>query len=89
MSTIDAVKAKFQVSITPMVRDADGEQEEPSGEPSIFIPFDLNSSSVELKSPPVRTHVRVNWATVAAHPKFQPELREYIRKDLPVRMIFH
>ena len=82
MSTAEEIKAQFQVSITPVIKDVDVKQEEPS----VLIPFNIRSGgsdTVEPKPKIVRTHLRVNWATVVAHPRFQPELREYIRKDMP------
>lgn len=81
MSTVEEIQAKFQVSITPVIKDVDVKQEQPS----VLIPVNVRSlgiASVASKPQIVRTHLRVNWATVVAHPRFQLELKEYIRKDL-------
>jgi len=76
MLNVDKIKRKFNVSVTPFINNVDDNETPPSSVQS--IPFNINSSCIE--KPNVTTiKLRSDWATVAAHPLFKQEYKDYIR----------
>ncbi|CAF4955608.1 unnamed protein product [Rotaria sp. Silwood1] len=77
MSIVEKIKAKFHITVTPMINEIDDENYN-----------DNNSHSTECgpstmdRPNSVTIILRPQWSMVAAHPIFQMEYKNYIRNEL-------
>ncbi len=77
MARAELIKTTFQIHVIPTVSDMDESEPIPNGAQS--IPFNFNSSVID-KPQGTTIKLRHDWAVAAAHPLFQKEFKDYIRK---------
>ncbi|CAF3645504.1 unnamed protein product [Rotaria sordida] len=77
MSIVEKFKAKFHITVTPVINEVDDENDGESVPSSTEnIPFTIN------KPQPVTIKLRREWSMVAAHPIFKVEFKDYIHNEL-------
>ncbi len=87
MLTIGQIQNTFDVTISPIIDNVDENSDTRSISSMPKIPFNVDtrpttSSVFEDKPRPTTIKLGLEWALIAAHPRFKLEYKEFIRNYL-------